>query len=438
MFVFLTLQRKTNHKMEKQESRRDFLKQAAVMAGTTVLTSQLSWLKSYATDATGKVSASDKVRIGMIGIGSRGSLLYLHLKNIPQAEIVAVCDNYPPHLERALRWTENKAKGFEDYRKMLEMKDIDAVVIATPLHIHAVITIDSLHAGKQVFCEKSMAKYPEDALRMVETQKETGNLLQIGHQRMFNPKYLKAFDMIRTGVLGQVTQIREYWHRNNDWRRPLPSPELERKINWRLYRAYSRGLMTELASHQLEVANVILGSYPEHIMGAGSINYWKDGREVYDNVNLVYTYPNGTQVIYDSLISNKHYGLEEQIMGPKGTMELEAGKMWSETPPPAPGVLQLINNIEHGVFDPLPLGGASWIPDNPSKDKGEYILNENLKDDGTRLEMEGFIDAVRTGKKYKDLLKEAYYTTIAALLGDQSMQTGKVVTMPENLILKNF
>ena len=270
---------------------------------------------------------------------------------------------------------------------------------------------------------------------MVQAQQETGNLLLIGHQRMFSPLYLKMFELIRRGQIGEVTQIRAYWHRNNDWRRPVPEPGLERKINWRLYREYSRGLMTELASHQLQVANVVLKSYPVKVSGAGSINFWKDGREVFDNVNLVYTYPNGVQVIYDSLTSNKHYGLEEQIMGPKGTFEPEAGKLFSENPPPAPGILQLINDIEHAVFDPLPLGGASWVPETASKDRGWNILDKKPKDDGTRLEMESFVHAVINGEKYPDLLREAYYASVAAILGDESMLQGNPLDMPESLIL---
>jgi hypothetical protein len=119
-------------------------------------------------------------------------------------------------------------------------------------------------------------------------------------------------------------------------------------------------------------------------------------------------------------------------------MELEAGLMWSENPPPAPGILQLINNIEHGIFDNIPLGGASWVPDNPVEDAGTPILDEKLDDDGTRLELEGFIHAVQTGEKYRKLLAQGYYATIAVLLGWQAMVTKKVVTMPDELILKNI
>jgi predicted dehydrogenase len=240
-------------------------------------------------------------------------------------------------------------------------------------------------------------------------------------------------EFIRAGQLGNITQMRAYWHRNNDWRRTVPSPELEKKINWRLYKEFSCGLMTELASHQIQVANWALGEFPDKIMGAGSINYWKDGREVHDNVNLVYSYPGGTQLIYDSCTSNKHYGLEEQIMGPKGTMELEAGKMFSETPPPAPGILHLLNNIEHRVFDTIPLGGASWVPDTPSKNKGEYILDEDLEDDGTQLELEAFAYSVKKNKIDPEHIRQAYYASIAALLGFMAIEEEKVIVVPENL-----
>jgi predicted dehydrogenase len=418
-----------------EQTRREFLRTASLLAGSSVFVTALPWLPAYAAKKKNIVSPSDKVKLGLIGIGSRGSLLFLHLKEIPAVEIVAVCDNYPPHLERAVQMSENKAKGFEDYRKLLEMKEIDGVIIATPLYTHAEITIDSLLAGKHTFCEKAMAKTPEDCLRMFKAQQVADKVLLIGYQRMFNIKYLKAFELIKAGQLGNITQIRAYWHRNNDWRRPVPSPELEKKINWRLYREFSSGLMTELASHQIEVANVILEQFPDSVMGNGSINYWHDGREVYDNVNLIYTYPNGTQLIYDSMTSNKHYGLEEQILGPKGTMELEAGKMYTENPPPAPGILQLVNNIEHKVFDVIPLGGASWVPDNPTTEKGEYIINEDLDDDGTKMEMEGYAEAVKAGKIDNRLLKEAYYASIAALLGERAMDEKKVIKMPEEFIL---
>ena len=419
----------------KEQDRREFLRSVSMLAGTSVMATYLPWLGTLSAQGSRRPGPADTVRLGLIGSGSRGQYLFLLLKGIPGMEMVAICDDYPPNLEQGMAMAEGKAKGYADYRNLLDDKSIDGVIIATPLYQHAHMVIDALKAGKQVFCEKAMARTTEDCMAMVRAQQETGNLLLIGHQRMFDPKYLRAFEWIRSGLIGPVTQMRAYWHRNNDWRRVLPSPDLEKRFNWRLYREFSAGLMTELASHQIQVTNYIMDEIPNTVMGAGSINYWKDGREVYDNVNLVYTYPSGTQLVYDSMTSNKHYGLEEQIMGPLGTIELEAGKIFSENPPPAPGIIQMINQIEHKVFDVIPIGGPSWVPDNPSEDKGRYILDRKPEDDGTRLQMEGFAEAIRTGEKFPGLLKEAYYASIVSLLGEQAIDTGQVIALPRELAI---
>ncbi|MFO7853198.1 MAG: Gfo/Idh/MocA family protein [Bacteroidota bacterium] len=418
--------------MTNKQSRRIFLQKTALLTGGLFLGAHFPDVRVLAGD---QEEVADIVKLGIIGSGSRGQYLMTHINLIPGIEIVAVCDNYQPNLDRGVQMTGGNAEAFVDYRKLLERDDIDGVIIATPLHLHAVMSIDSMRAGLHVFCEKAMAKTPAECLAMYNVQRETGKILLIGHQRMFNPRYLKAFEMINRGQLGDITQIRAYWHRNNDWRRVVPGPDLERRINWRLYWEYSEGLMTELGSHQIQVANFIKKDFPRQVSGTGSINHWHDGREVFDNVNMVYKYPDGSSLIYDSMISNAHYGYEEQIMGPRGTMELEAGKMYSENPPPAPGILQLLNNIEHKIFDPLPLGGKSWIPETAVEDKGEYIYEVDLEDDGTALEMEGFAQMIRGNRHSDILLREAYYAAIAAVLGNEAIKKAEVITFPEEFIL---
>lgn len=415
-----------------KQSRRDFLQKTALITGGLFLGSHFPDLKAQSVieGGNGKI-----VRLGLIGSGSRGQYLMTHINLIPGVEVVAVCDNYQPNLNKGVEMTGGKAEPFDDYSKLLDKDDIDGIIIATPLYLHSVMAVDALNAGLHVFCEKAMAKTPSECLDMYRAQQKTGKILLIGHQRMFNPKYLKAFEMINHGQLGDITQIRAYWHRNNDWRREVPEPGLEKKINWRLYWDYSEGLMTELGSHQIQVANFIKKDFPRRVSGTGSINYWHDGREVFDNVNLVYEYPDGSSLIYDSMINNAHYGLEEQIMGPKGTMELEIGRMYSENPPPAPGILQLLNNIEHKIFDPLPLGGKSWIPETEVKNIGEYIYEVDLEDDGTALEMEGFAQMIREDHHSDILLREAYYASIAAVLGNEAIKKGEVIEFPEEYIL---
>ena len=218
-------------------SRRDFFKELGMIGGGGVLLSAFPWLQSCSADDKVQI-AKEKVRIGFIGTGSRGQYHLNNLKTIPYADVVALCDNYPPHLKEASALYP-KAKTYDDYRKLLDDRDIQAVMIATPLYEHAHITIDALHAGKHVFCEKSMAMTCADCLDMYNVFKESGKVMFIGQQRLYDPKYIKAMEMIHAGLLGEINSIRAYWFRNNDWRRPVPSPDLERKINWRLYKEYS-------------------------------------------------------------------------------------------------------------------------------------------------------------------------------------------------------
>jgi len=415
---------------KNQLSRREFIK------GLSIFAASMPWLSLLAKeDIPEGRRPSDVVRLGVIGVGSRGSLLMLHLQSISNVEIAAICDDYMPHLNDGKRITENRAKAFVDYRKMLEMKNLDGIIIATPLHLHAKMTIDAMRAGHNVFCEKNMARYMHECKDIVNVQKDTGKILQIGFQRIFDLRYIKAVELIRKGRIGKVNMIRAYWHRNNDWRRHVPKPELEKKINWRLYREFSGGLMTELGAHQVQVANWILDSHPEAVGGFGSINYWKDGREVNDSVSLVYNYPNGIQVIYDSMISNKRYGLEEQILGDKGTMELEAGKIYEEEPPPAPGILHLINDLEHQFFDTIPIGGASWVPDTPVRYKGEYILDQYPFPDATLLELDAFVKSIRANEHIDRMIEHAFYASVTALLGNLAIQRQSIVNWPRGYSL---
>lgn len=407
--------------------RREFLKSATSLIGGSIFLSSLPWFTQFAHGQETAYSGR-KARLAMIGTGSRGRLLLEILLKIPYVEIVALCDDYAPSLQAAVDMMPGKRpEQFTEYTLLLSRKDIDGVVIASPLHTHHRMTIDALRAGKYVFCEKAMAMTEDHCKEMAETSFSTGLGLMVGHQRMFDPQYLEGIGRIHKGDLGQVTQIRAFWHRNNDWRRPVPEPSLERKINWRMYHDYSLGLMTELASHQVHVANWVLGAVPERVTGMGSINYWKDGREVYDNVNLVYRYANGTHLVYDSMISNKHYGLEEQVLGDLGTMELESGRLYLENPPPAPGILQLIHSIEQGVFEAIPIGGASWVPETAVNTKGESFVPEDRLDDGTTLQMEAFARMVIDKKAMPELLEKAYYASVAIIMGHKAMVSGTPV-----------
>ncbi|SBW03751.1 Gfo/Idh/MocA family oxidoreductase [uncultured Dysgonomonas sp.] len=410
--------------------RRYFLKKMG-MAGASALFVSSPWLSVFS-----EVKHTEKsvIKVGIVGPGSRGRHLMSFLVNNPKADIVALCDIYQPSLDEALKMVP-KAKTYTDYRRMLEDKSIDAIVIATPLNTHCQIALDAFDAGKHVFCEKSIGFTIEECLAMYDRHKSSGRIFFSGQQRLFDPRYIKAMEMVHAGTFGEIEAIRTFWFRNGDWRRNVPSPELERQINWRLYREYSKGLMTELACHQLQIGSWALQSIPNKVMGHGAITYWKDGREVYDNVSCIYVFDNGVKLTFDSVISNQFYGLEEQILGHLGTIEPEKGKYYFESVAPAPGFLRMINDIENSLFDTLPFAGTSWAPETAKENTGEYILGDKPKGDGTDLMMNAFVEAVITEKQPARVAEEGYYASALTLLGDMALERGEMLTFPDEFKL---
>lgn len=417
--------------MEKEKmNRREFIKEFGLVMGTTALFTSYPWLSGL-SEENQRASKGEKARIAVIGPGSRGRLLLNFLIRNPKVEIVYLCDDYQPSLDLALEIAPN-AKTTMDYRVVLDDPTVDGVVIAVPLHLHHEIAMATLDAGKHLYCEKSVAKTLPDTLDIYRKHKETGRVFMTGQQRLYDPVYVKAIEMIKSGMFGNIEGIKTYWYRNNDWRRPVPSPELERKINWRLYRDYSCGLMTELACHQIQMGTWIWNDLPEKIYGVGAITHWKDGREVEDNVGVIYTYKDGRRMSFDSIISNKFYGLEEQILGNKGTVEPEVGKYYFEQTPPMPGFLNMINDIENSIFNSLSFAGPSWDPEIAKQNHGEFIMGKKRDyHDGTQFLIDGFVEAVISGVQPPKIAEEGYYATILSLLGQQSIDEKRELTFPE-------
>jgi predicted dehydrogenase len=413
--------------------RRTFLKNISLMAGTTAAVTSMPWIKVFGSEHGVKNSPSDRVRLGVIGVGDRGFQLIQLLQSLGDANyvITSFCDDYQPNYERIDSLLEGNATGFRDYRRMLDAGNIDGVIIATPLHEHAHMTIDALDAGIHVFCEKAMARTLPETLEMYQAHKETGKILQIGHQRLFNPVYLEALESIDRGQTGKITQIRAYWHRNNNWRRPVPgnTEALERKINWRHYREYSGGLWTELASHHIQVANWVKKTQPVSVSAKGSINFWNDGREVDDNIAAIFSFDDGMSFIYDSLISNKHHGLQVQVMGNKATLELETNQYYLEEPPAPPAIEAMVDSIRQERSDTVAIGSSTWEAEVRTNFDGTEIVPGYDLDDSA-LSLEAFIRFIREGSAPDELLTEGYRASVWSLLAEESARTGKELRLP--------
>lgn len=421
---------------------RKFIKGLGYVAGGSMLLSATPWLVSCTPEKRREAAASGVARLGIIGTGSRGQYHIHNLLEVSFAKIVALCDNYQVNLDAAAALVPG-AKLYTDYRKLLEDKEIDGVVIATPLGMHARMTLDSLAAGKHTFCEKAMALTMEECKEVYAAYQNTDRSLYYCLQRMYDEKYVKAFQMIKTGLIGDVVGMRCHWFRNADWRREVPSPELERMINWRLYKEYSAGLMTELASHQLEVCTLVAGKVPEMVTGFGDIVHWKDGREVYDSVSLTYRFSDGRNIAYESLISNKFNGMEEQILGSEGTVDLSKGIYYLEEDNSTYGVKQLFDEIKTGVFATVPIAGPSWRPELKSAYTPHAIMEKQstaitsgesmvgVLNDGSKDVIEAFCQSCITGERPASVVEEAYTTTLLCLLGNQAMDEKRTICFPE-------
>ena len=203
------------------------------------------------------------------------------------------------------------------------------MAIATPIYLHRDHVVAALDAGFPVYGEKSFGHTVADSDAILAAVERNKRPFQVGHQYRYATWFRTAVDRIQAGAIGKVTQVQAFWHRNSSWRRPVPAgsdgkvdPALERLINWRLYRAYSGGLLAELGSHATDFANWVFQSMPESVVGSGGIDYYRDGRETHDNVKAMFRYPGGQTFIFSALTSNSHMGFQVLVHGDKGSIML--------------------------------------------------------------------------------------------------------------------
>ena len=354
------------------------------------------------------------INIGVIGTGGRGKGIIKLLNNINGFNVIAVCDTLPFRLEEGYDLIKNNksAKAYKDYRKLLDNKNIDGVIISTPLNTHDKIAIDALDADKHVYCEKTMAKGADSVARVVNKCKNSKKIFQTGHQYHSSRLYTQLVEMIGSGKVGKIISIEAQWNRNGNWRRPVPDPSLERQINWRMYREYSFGLLAELSSHQIDFANWILQATPKKVMGMGGINYWNDGRETYDNTKVVYQYPQGVKATYTCLTSNAKDDYKIMVMGDKGTLTIFYDTAWfypeGEYKP------------EYGEVD-----GVSGATTNWTQGKGTPLDIKHL--DPTKQALMDFRDSIIYNIAPQSGVTTGAKAAYAVDMGIKAMDTEKII-----------
>jgi len=412
-------------------TRREFIQGSAAIAAT--LGASLTEVAKAEERRAAAAQDTRPVRCAFIGVGAQGfGVDFKAAMSVPGVEMAAICDIYEPHLERALKAVPS-AKGYKDYRAVMDHGDIEAVLIATPLYMHAPIAVAALQSGKHVFSEKMMAYTIEDAKAMARAARAAGKVLQIGHQRRSDIMYNHAWELVNAKkVCGPVTHVRAQWNRNGSWRLPVPKDTTDRHWNWRLYREYSRGLMAELGTHQIQAVNWFLGAAPVSVVGMGGIDYWKDGRTVFDNVEVVFEYPGGVKLNYTSLTTNQFDGYYEQFMGREGTLVISEEKAVPTAYYREPGATpeewmkSAVNPTEKGKHNELALKldpqATKKLSQSGVKVGEKTITGDVTGKNSYLLEMEDFFASIRTGAPVTCGWKQGLMACVAAIRANEAME----------------
>jgi predicted dehydrogenase len=299
--------------------RRDFLKAGSIATAGTYLVGSTKTHLMAAPEAepARPIAANDHIQIALIGAGGQGQGDTKAAASVPGVKVVAVADCYTGCLERGKELWGKDIQATRDYKEILARKDVDAVIIATPDHWHMQASVDALHAGKDVYCEKPMIHVYSDGPKIIEAARQTGRVMQIGSQGVSSIVYKKAQDLLAAGAIGTLNMVTVWYDRNSaqgaweytvpydastttcDWPRFLgTAPKVpfdgERFFQWRKYQDYGSGVAGDLFVHLFSGVHFITQTLgPVRAMSTGGLRYWKDGRDVPDVLMSLYDYAQG-------------------------------------------------------------------------------------------------------------------------------------------------
>lgn len=447
----------SDQKIKDSIDRRKFLKMSAA-AGAGMLMPQMTVAKE-------KAKKSDDLNIAIIGTGAQGQVLMNACLKIPGIHFKAVCDIWTAYNQRRaarlLKKYGHAVNAYEDYREMLaKEKDLDGVIIATPDFWHAKQTVACLEAGIHVYCEKEMSNTLTGARKMVEAARKTDKLLQIGHQRRSNPRYIHCYETLikQAKILGRLTTINGQWNRavqpDLGWpKKAVIPPAVLRKYgyesmhqfrNWRWYRGLGGGAIVDLGSHQIDIFNWYLESRPKSVVASGGIDYYeKKTHEWYDTVLALFEYETKegkVRAFYQTISTNSSWGYFENFMGDQGTLNISESasrggvfrepsapdwRKWvdlgylkapkEETKKPEPGV---VLDVRETIAPP------------------EYGIPVVFNDPYHKPHLENFFNAIRGKEKLNCPAEIGYETAVTVLKVNEAVATGrKLMFTPKEFVV---
>src|ERR1700687_147267 len=401
-----------------ENTRRDFIKRSALWTAALVV---------YPNSRV--LGANDRVRVGMIGVGGRGQELLKQVLGVPGAQLVAIADVYTRSRDEAKQMAPG-IQTLDDHRRLLDMKDIDAVIVASPLHIHARHFLDTLAAGKDLYSEKTMTWSIPEAEECLAAAKKSDRVVQIGLQHESAGSLADARKWIKGGIVGKVTQVESWMSRNTphgkgQWVRKVPADCTAQNVNWeaflngrpnrpfdgfkfmnwRLFWEFSGGNITENMVHQIAWIMTALDlPVPSSVNMSGGVFSEKDGREVPDTIVVTLEYPNDTVVTWQSTFSNSHFGLGDRILGSDGTIEHLSG------------VTDMVTGKSRDTL--------RSYPEKANRRDGTVLTGETP----TQNDMANWIDCVHTRKTPNANVDIGYRSAVAAHMANMSYRQKQRVT----------
>ncbi len=390
-------------------SRRTFLMASAALAA--------------GVSTAGAKSVNDTLNIGCIGTGGRCQTLMKSLVKVPNVRIAAVCDIYDAHREAGRKLADPKAVAVKVYKEILDNKDIDAVLIASPNHWHVPMTVDALAAGKDVYVEKPLTHNLGESKTILEAQSKSKQIVQVGMQQRSMPHIAKARDLIKEGRIGQVCKVHMTWNRNGDrvrktslnidpktvdWKAFLGNAPAQpfdeyRLREWRWFWDFGGGVFTDLGVHWMDVADWLLDlDHPLKATAVGSHFNSKGIWETPDPAETLLLYPNDLNVYFESTFSNARYGAMIEIMGTDATLNIDRGGY------------QIFPERGKGKFEELILG--------TDKQRGRDFYD---KPEGELLHLTNWIECVRSRKTPNAPVEAGVRAASAMHLANIALRSGQ-------------
>ncbi|MBM3789059.1 MAG: Gfo/Idh/MocA family oxidoreductase [Acidobacteria bacterium] len=398
---------------------------------------------------------ADVLTIAVIGLGAQGRVLIESCLRIPGIRIAALCDIWEysrTYAARFLKKYGQDARVYEDCRRLLDQeRGLDAALIATPDWVHAEQSNACLTAGLHVYCEKEMSNSLAEARTMVETARRSKRLLQIGHQRRSNPRYLHAVDLLirERRLLGRVSQAYAQWNRSRSdmlgWPRPYTmSPAKLQQYgydsmvhlrNWRWYKKYSGGPVVDLGSHQIDLFSWVFGANPVTVMASGGVDYYKD-LEWYDNVMAIYEFggpETRARALYQVQTTTAHGGFYEVFMGDEGSLQI------SEIPQKGNWAMREAHAPE---WDSLTREGLLLSETAPVRrvdtrnvyldvrvtaEVGSWPIPVELANPPHQPHLENFFDGIRNGTPLTCPPEKGYETAVSVLTVNDAVESRRLV-----------